>query len=83
MSQFSSDVSTMQKPSGSVFLTATFKLDRKNDDWIATVNNIPSIVVLGRTLAGTHESLRAAISNLRPDWTHVVINSSVVFSEVV
>lgn len=73
----------MLKPSSSVFLTARFNLDRDTNGWIATVNQIPAIVTRGGTLEETHDKLRVAIGILRPDWTRVVINSSVVLSDVV
>ena len=73
----------MLKPSGSVFLTARFNLDRDTNGWIATVNQIPAIVARVGTLADTHDKLRFAIGILRPDWANVVINSSLVLSDVV
>lgn len=66
----------------SVFFTARFELNRETGEWVATVNQLPTIVAHGKTLVETHDKLRIAIGQILPEWNFVDIQSSVVFNDV-
>lgn len=59
-------------------LTVTFRLNKANDSWSATVEQVPAVVTHGHSLKETLDRVRSALAVLRPDLNHVHLNTHVV-----